>query len=141
MKKHHLAWTVFLVCAMLLIPGAAKAADGPVIVDHTCADIWKIPESAIEQAKNSIHIAYGHTSHGSQLISGMGSSGTQPDAFMTDNGASPGLYVWHDGPQAGALDLDDYFVKRRSACRAFRSGGRRPLQRLFHRPGMERQLE
>ena len=110
MKKQHLAWTVFLVCAMLLIPGAAKAAEGPVIVDHTCANIWKIPESAIEQAKDSLHIAYGHTSHGSQLISGMGSSGTQLDAFMAANGATPGLYVWHDGPQAGALDLDDYFV-------------------------------
>ena len=110
MKKQHLAWTVFLVCAMLLIPGAAKAADGAIVVDHSCTDIWQIPESAIEQARDSLHIAYGHTSHGSQLISGMGSSGTQLDAFMTDNGASSGLYVWHDGPQAGALDLDNYFV-------------------------------
>ena len=110
MKKQHLTWTVFLVCAMLLIPGAAKAAKGPVIVDHTCANIWKIPESAIEQAKDSLRIAYGHTSHGSQLISGMGSSGTQLDDFMAGNGATPGLYVWHDGPQAGALDLDNYFV-------------------------------
>ena len=42
-----------------------------VIIDHACTDITRIPESAIEQAKANLHIAYGHTSHGSQLTTGM----------------------------------------------------------------------
>ena len=48
----------------------------------------RIRQWAVEQAKTTLHIAYGHTSHGSQLISGMGASGTELDAFMTANGAS-----------------------------------------------------
>ncbi|MFA5113975.1 MAG: hypothetical protein WC529_06765 [Candidatus Margulisiibacteriota bacterium] len=44
---------------------------GAIIIDHTCTDITQIPQSAIEQAKNTLHIGYGHTSHGSQLSTGM----------------------------------------------------------------------
>ena len=43
----------------------------PIIVDHTCTDITFIPQSAIEAAKANLHIAYGHTSHGSQITTGM----------------------------------------------------------------------
>ncbi|KPA19035.1 conserved hypothetical protein, secreted, partial [Candidatus Magnetomorum sp. HK-1] len=77
-----------------------------IIVDHTSTDITKIPESAITQAKNNLHIAYGHTSHGSQLISGMNGL----DAFLTNSSKfdiTPGLFVWNDGPKEGYLDLDD----------------------------------
>jgi hypothetical protein len=84
------------------------ARSTPLIVDHRHTNIWQIPETSIIQAKNTLHIAYGHTSHGSQLIDGMGSSGTQLDSFMTANGATSGVYVWHDGPVTNALDLDDY---------------------------------
>jgi len=71
------------------------------IIDHTCTDIEKIPESAIIQAKAMLHIAYGHTSHGSQLTTGM----ENLDQFM----GGTGLYNWNDGPQDGYLDIDDYF--------------------------------
>jgi len=43
----------------------------PLIIDHTTADITAIPQAWIEAAKNNLHIYYGHTSHGSQLMSGM----------------------------------------------------------------------
>ena len=72
------------------------------IIDHRCTDISQIPEEWINSAKADLHIAYGHTSHGSQLITGMNGL----DAFM----GGTGLYVWNDGPLAGALDIDDYFV-------------------------------
>lgn len=110
MKKFTSMLPVVLLWSLFLFPINGISADRPIIIDHTCTDIRQIPQWAIEQAKSTLHIAYGHTSHGSQLISGMGSSGTQLDTFMTSNGAPPGLYVWHDGPQAGALDLDDYFA-------------------------------
>lgn len=85
------------------------ARSAPLIIDHRHTNIWQIPEKSIVQAKDILHIAYGHTSHGSQLISGMGTaSGTQLDSFMTANGATPGIYLWHDGPIANSLDLDDY---------------------------------
>ncbi|MCK4538710.1 MAG: hypothetical protein KAV42_07940 [Candidatus Krumholzibacteria bacterium] len=46
-------------------------ADTSMIVDHTCCDITVIPRQAIQDAIDGLVIAYGHTSHGSQLISGM----------------------------------------------------------------------
>lgn len=70
---------------------------GAIIVDHTSIDIDAIPQAAIEQAKSSLHIAYGHTSHGSQLVDGM-------TGLVGFKGA---LYSWNDGGTGGALDLRD----------------------------------
>jgi len=97
------------------ITATTKSEEDPVIsdaiiVDHTCTDITKIPESVIIQAKNNLHIAYGHTSHGSQLISGMNGL----DNFLTNSpkfDITPGLFVWNDGPREGYLDIDDYAMK------------------------------
>jgi hypothetical protein len=75
---------------------------GSKIIDHTCTDITAIPISAINHTKETLHVAYGHTSHGSQLITGMNGL----DAFMN----STGLYLWNDGPLLGYLDIDDYFT-------------------------------
>ncbi|MFX1532829.1 MAG: hypothetical protein ACFFDI_01195, partial [Promethearchaeota archaeon] len=79
-----------------------------IIADHTIANMVRldqVPNSAITDAKSTLHIAYGHTSHGSQIISGMNGLST----FKEVNGGLEGLYDWNDGPLAGHLDLDDYF--------------------------------
>ncbi len=44
----------------------------PLIIDHENTDITVIPQQWIEAAKNTLHVYYGHTSHGSQLTTGMG---------------------------------------------------------------------
>jgi uncharacterized repeat protein (TIGR01451 family) len=51
------------------LPLAARTQ--PLIIDHTTADINAIPQKWIEAAKQNLHIGYGHTSHGSQISSGM----------------------------------------------------------------------
>ncbi len=66
-----------------------------IIIDHNVItalatsghiDLGKIPEYWIKKAKSDIHIAYEHTSHGTQLVSGM-----EPlDEFM----GGEGLYVF-----------------------------------------------
>jgi hypothetical protein len=111
-----------IVIALLLILGclflgiAAAAAAEPastskgvapsgvraesIIINHTCTNRSQIPEVWISAAKEHLHIAYGHTSHGSQLITGMEGL----DAFL----GNTSLFVWNDGPLAGYLDLDDY---------------------------------
>ena len=43
----------------------------PIIIDHTCTDINQIPQQWIEAAKSNLRISYGHTSHGSQLVTGI----------------------------------------------------------------------
>ena len=44
---------------------------GAIIIDHTCIDYSQIPESWIQSAQDNLRIGYGHTSHGSQLVTGM----------------------------------------------------------------------
>jgi hypothetical protein len=43
----------------------------PLLINHTTVDITAVPQQWIEAAKNDLHIYYGHTSHGSQLTTGM----------------------------------------------------------------------
>jgi len=43
---------------------------GAIVIDHTCTDLSKIPDHWLEEAKK-LTLHYGHTSHGSQLISGI----------------------------------------------------------------------
>ena len=69
----------------------------PKIIDHNAAVLDKIPTEWINTAKEKLHIAYGHTSHGSQLITGMnGLADWKGD-----------LYKWHNGTLEGALDIRD----------------------------------
>ena len=69
----------------------------PIIIDHTCTDIGQIPQEWINKAKNDFKISYGHTSHGSQIVTGM-------DLLK---GAPGSLYDYnHDGSN-GALSLHD----------------------------------
>jgi hypothetical protein len=97
---------VITVLVAALIAGTATAARiAPMVVDHTSTDLSAVPASAIANAKTSLHIAYGHTSHGSQLISGM-------TGLMSWDGAPlpPSIYAFNDGGTGGALDLDDCFA-------------------------------
>ena len=94
MKKLLLLMQFLLFCGVVF-PQA-------IIIDHRCTSIDSVPESAINSAKQSLHIAYGHTSHGSQIITGMDK--------LDDFKGGTGLYDWHDGPQTGALDIDDRFA-------------------------------
>lgn len=86
---------------ILFLMSLPQFAQG-IIINHNCTKLDQIPESAILQAKNNLHIAYGHTSHGSQIITGMNNL----DNFM----GNTGLYEWNDGPREGYLDIDDYFM-------------------------------
>jgi hypothetical protein len=68
----------------------------PVIADHTSIKLDQIPVEWIEKARTDLHIAYGHTSHGSQIITGL--------LGLTQFKGSPYLYG-SDLP--GSLDLRD----------------------------------
>jgi hypothetical protein len=80
-------------------PPAKKlpVTESAILINHTTIDIDAIPQAATEQAKSTLHIAYGHTSHGSQLIDGM-------TGLIDFKGA---LYSFNDGGTDGALDLKD----------------------------------
>ena len=61
---------VILVSALFVsLPVCSQAAQA-IIIDHTCTDITKIPDSWINQVKSALKIHYAHTSHGEQLLEG-----------------------------------------------------------------------
>ncbi len=79
----------------------------PLIIDHASTNITAIPQVAITSAKSNLHIVYGHTSHGSQLIDGMNGL----IAFANNGGKGLSLpqniFAWNNGGTGGALDLHD----------------------------------
>jgi len=76
---------------------SVDTASSAIVADHLAAAKFNsIPASNINTAKAALHIAYGHTSHGSQLITGMNALA-----------ASNSLYSWNNGGTGGALDLRD----------------------------------
>jgi len=81
-----------------------------IIIDHNCAFLEPIPEWAIKKASDSLHIAYGHTSHGSQITTGMKALANQ----STDlKGYKGDFYCWKEYHEVygdnPCLDIDDYF--------------------------------
>ncbi len=88
-----LAWSALL----LLAPAFGVRADAQIIINHETRNRLAIPDAWINQAKATLHIAYGHTSHGSQITDGM-------SGLAAWKGS---LYAWNRGGTGGALDLDD----------------------------------
>lgn len=89
--------TLFCISSIFFIQNRVSAANVPIIIDHRNTNLRKIPREWIVKAKNTLHIVYGHTSHGSQLTTGM----TELAGFAGN------LYVWNNGGAGGALDLKD----------------------------------
>lgn len=91
--------------SVLMILASQNLFSQAIIIDHHSAKLTPISESAINQAKQNLHIAYGHTSHGSQLITGMSALVGQTNLV----GYKGDIYEWNEGGTGGALDIDDYF--------------------------------
>ncbi len=92
--KLHLLFLILLFATTSLIAQ-------PIIIDHTCTNIYKIPTSYINDAKTNLHIGYGFTSHGSQIVTGM--SGLVN--FMNSKGYPENLFKWNHSGSDGALHL------------------------------------
>jgi hypothetical protein len=91
-----------ILFAATLISGCekenGKISFEDMIIDHNCTKLSSIPAEYITAAKQTLHIAYGHTSHGSQLTTGM-------EGLVAFKGNT---YAWNNGGSGGALDLHDY---------------------------------
>ena len=86
-----------ILAAATVIP-AGSAFSQAIIINHNCTNLSHIPESYINSARSIFKISYGHTSHGSQLVSGMENIEDQ----------YPTLYVYNEDGSGGALSLHDY---------------------------------
>jgi hypothetical protein len=79
---------------------------GGVLVDHTSTDLAAVPAKWIEAAKERLVIAYGHTSHGSQLVEGLkGLEDWKGAPYTLRGGAQSRGLELRDTPFSGAGDL------------------------------------
>jgi len=89
----RMTWTVL---ASIALAALCANLNAQIIIDHSCVDPTKIPQPYVEKAKDSFKVAYGHTSHGSQIVSG-----------MTAMAAANPLYKFGKNPEKGSLLLLD----------------------------------
>ena len=71
----------FLICfsAVFIFTGCVSVGkkpvelfvEAPIVIDHTCADLRKIPRDWIDRVQSDIKCYYAHTSHGGQLTIGL----------------------------------------------------------------------
>jgi len=91
----------------------------PVIIDHTCTDITQIPAYWLEQAKR-LTIHYAHTSHGSQVNSGIlkleSQNSTYSVAIRTSSTEGlpqvedpPALRMYDGNPDETYIQPNDYW--------------------------------
>ena len=95
-------------------------AQQPIIIDHTCTDLSKIPDYWLEEAQK-LAFHYAHTSHGSQIISGLTSLEGQDSKYAFDRftaGSSPpstlncdagSLCIYDGNPPETYITPEDYW--------------------------------
>jgi len=74
-----------------------------IIINHNCIDVTKVPEYWIEKAKSNLRIAYGHTSHGSQIVTGMGVLADQYELYSYNHDGTNGALSIYDRTPSGDL--------------------------------------
>ncbi len=92
-------WATILALVVLL--GSPSAMAQQVLVDHTSTDPSLVPDVWLAHLEERLHIVYQHTSHGSQVVTGMDALEAFPP--FADR------YQWSDNGASG-LDLDDYGI-------------------------------
>ncbi len=101
--------------------GPSVQGIAPFTIDHRSLSISSVPTKWIDSAKHTLRIAYGHTSHGSQLITGMDGLVTfKGDQYSFNSTGANGALELRDSPFSGASDLGNPdYVAWASATRTY----------------------
>jgi len=77
-----------------------------IVIDHRNTMLSAIPEEYVRKAKRELRIAYGHTSHGSQLTTGMtGLVQYKGPLYSFNSNGTDSALTLRDTPFSGASDL------------------------------------
>ena len=121
-KKIRLFLKALIISLIILSPFAlicSVSIAEPIIIDHTCTDITQIPDYWLEKAKE-LTIHYAHTSHGSQINSGILNLESQDIkysiAIRTSSSAGlppvedpPALRMYDGNPPETYISPEDYW--------------------------------
>ena len=109
---------VLLTLAQFAFVHAVSSAQ-PIVIDHTCTGLSQIPENWLETAKE-LTLHYAHTSHGSQINSGILNLESQNSdysvAIRTDSSEGlppvevpPALRIYDGNPDETYITPQDYW--------------------------------
>jgi len=107
MKKRIRAFFKTLIALIILPSPSVMIVSGPfiepVIVNHTCTNINQVPQRWIRKAKSEFSIYYAHTSHGSQIISGMEVLMAKSDLYSFNRKGKKGALSFYNQKRWGDL--------------------------------------
>jgi hypothetical protein len=83
-----------------------------IIIDHNSTDLSRIPESWVNQAKSDFRVWYGHTSHGSQITTGMSLINSAPFNYNSSGSDGAISYQETEGDLGYDGDLSWYYATR-----------------------------
>ncbi|UCE58749.1 MAG: hypothetical protein JSU63_15050 [Phycisphaerales bacterium] len=103
--------TGIVIGGLILSVVASTHAQTPLIIDHNCTNIAQVPDVWVEQAKSQFRLSYGHTSHGSQIVTGMTVlEGLPGSIYLFNYDGSGGELSLHDTTPPGDLGNPDYYT-------------------------------
>lgn len=97
---------LFVLASVALLTSAAFG--GGILIDHNDTNITTLSQTAMQKAKDTLHIGYGHTSHGSQVTVGMNGLVSFANGHGKGLNLPTDFFAWNNGGSGGALDLHDY---------------------------------
>ncbi|MBW1719318.1 MAG: hypothetical protein JRJ43_07105 [Deltaproteobacteria bacterium] len=107
-RRRPVEMLVATIVLWILLCSQSIPFSQPIIIDHTCTDLTKIPAYWINQAKVMFKISYGHTSHGSQIVTGMNLLKVNTGAlYWFDRDGTNGGLSFHDRNPSGDLGNPD----------------------------------
>ena len=85
-----------------------------LIIDHLCADLGEIPAEWVDSVQAGLAVHYAHTSHGSQLVTGLEMIEEQTPAFDVEIGYcelpdAPGALRLFDGQESETYITPDLY--------------------------------
>jgi hypothetical protein len=99
MKRSIYLPVISMALLIFVVPWSVSA---PLVADHTVVSHFSaIPSSTIQQVKQTFKIFYGHTSHGSQVVTGMEMVRSEDGRFDFNNGSGT-LSITEYGSDLGA---------------------------------------
>jgi hypothetical protein len=109
-------------------PNLGPASSPKITIDNSMIDVNQIPSKWIDSAKSRLKIAYGHTSHGSQIVTGMEAlQNYQGSQFSFNSDGSGGALTLHDGALGGDVGYYPAWVDNTKGYLGTPSAGGRGL--------------
>ncbi len=98
----------YLFTALIFVLSLPQVISQAIIINHQTATLSSIPDNWIDSAKVKLKVTYQHTSHGSQLVSGLEAIevtyGGVYNFTSSDYGLDPSVFL-NDYGMPGASDL------------------------------------